>query len=404
MDEHGVTQTALDPPTPGATRPVASASAPIRPHALRSHARTRIEAVLAGAGIAINGPSRTDLHVHDDRLYSRALAHGSLGFGEAYMDGWWDTDDLDGLLFKIVDARLDQRFGGIEDAWLFVKARLLNLQRGRRAYVIGERHYDLGNDLFEAMLGQRLVYSCGYWKDAANLDSAQDAKLDLVSRKLGLQPGMRILDVGCGWGEALKFAAERYGISGVGVTVSHEQAAYARELCRGLPIEIRVQDYREVHETFDRVFSIGMFEHVGVKNYRTYFEVTRRCLREGGIALLHCIGSNVSSNHTDPWIAKYIFPNSMVPSAEQISNAAEGLFVTEDWHNFGADYDRTLMAWRDNFDAAWPRLAEKYGERFRRMWRYYLSGSAAVFRARQDQLWQLVLSPDGIPGGYRAPR
>ena len=409
MDEHRISQSGSWPmaaPDAAHSTQRSALSRPSRPLSVIPHPRalTRIEALLAVAGVAIDGTAATDMHVHDARLYSRVLAHGSLGLGEAYMDGWWDCDDLDGLLFKLIDARLDQQVGGVEDAWLFIKARLINLQRGRRAYVIGERHYDLGNDLFEAMLGQRLVYSCGYWKDAADLDQAQEAKLDLVSRKLGLQPGMRILDVGCGWGEALKFAAERYGISGVGVTVSHEQAAYARELCRGLPIEIRVQDYREVSQIFDRVFSIGMFEHVGVKNYRTYFEVTRRCLTEDGLSLLHCIGSNVSLNHTDPWIAKYIFPNSMVPSAEQIANAAEGLFVTEDWHNFGADYDRTLMAWRDNFDAAWPRLAEKYSERFRRMWRYYLSGSAAVFRAREDQLWQLVPSPRGTPGGYRAPR
>ena len=369
-----------------------------------SRSLARIEALLAAAGVRIDGPDPTDLQVHDPRFYSRVLSHGSLGLGESYMDGWWDAGDLDGFMFKLIDAHLDERVGTLEDAWLYLKARLVNLQRGRRAYAVGERHYDLGNDLFQAMLGKRLVYSCGYWKDAADLDAAQEAKLDLVFRKLQLTPGMRVLDIGCGWGEALKLAAERHGVSGVGVTVSREQADYASELCRGLPIEIRVQDYREVSERFDRVFSIGMFEHVGVKNYRTYFEVARRCTAHDGLFLLHCIGSNVSSNHTDPWIAKYIFPNSMVPSAEQIANSAEGIFVTEDWHNFGADYDRTLMAWRANFDAAWPRLAEKYGERFRRMWRFYLSGSAAVFRARRDQLWQLVLSPDGIPGGYRAPR
>lgn len=393
-------------PTSISTSPASPATrrAAVLPRIARSRAHARIEALLAHAGITVDGLAPADIRVHDARVYSRVLAHGSLGFGEAYMDGWWDTDDLDGLLFKIVQGHLDQRVGGIEDAWLFVKARLLNLQRGRRAYVVGERHYDLGNDLFEAMLGKHLIYSCGYWKNAADLDAAQEAKLDLVFRKLGLRPGMRVLDIGCGWGEALKLAAERYGVSGVGVTVSHEQAQFASELCRGLPIEIRVQDYREVVERFDRVFSIGMFEHVGVKNYRTYFEVARRCTGDDGLFLLHCIGSNISSNHTDPWIARYIFPNSLVPSAQQIANSAEGLFVTEDWHNFGADYDRTLMAWRDNFDSAWPRLARKYGERFRRMWRYYLSGSAAVFRARQNQLWQLVLSPRGIPGGYRAPR
>jgi cyclopropane-fatty-acyl-phospholipid synthase len=370
----------------------------------RTRAHARIEELLNLAGVAIDGHAPTDIRVVDPRLYSRILAHGSLGLGEAYMDGWWDTPDLDGFLFRLLDTRLDERVGGFEDAWLHVKSRFLNLQRGRRAYEIGERHYDLGNDLFQAMLGKRLVYSCGYWKDATNLDDAQEAKLELIFRKLGLKPGMRVLDIGCGWGEALKLAAERYGVSGVGVTVSQEQAEYARGISAGLPIEIRLADYRTLDETFDRVFSIGMFEHVGVKNYKTYFEIARRCTADDGLFVLHCIGSNVSSNHTDPWIAKYIFPNSMIPSAEQIAAASEGVFVTEDWHNFGADYDRTLMAWRENFDRAWPALAARYGERFRRMWRFYLSASAATFRARRDQLWQLVMSPRGERGGYRAPR
>ena len=370
----------------------------------RTRAHSRIEGLLNLAGVAIDGNAPTDMRVHDPRLYSRILAHGSLGLGEAYMDGWWDTGDLDGFLYRLLDTRLDERVGGLEDAWLYVKSRFLNLQRGRRAYEVGERHYDLGNDLFQAMLGKRLVYSCGYWKDATNLDDAQEAKLELIFRKLDLKPGMRVLDIGCGWGEALKLAAERHGVSGVGVTVSQEQAEYARRISAGLPIEIRLADYRTLDETFDRVFSIGMFEHVGVKNYGTYFDVARRCTAEDGLFVLHCIGSNVSSNHTDPWIAKYIFPNSMIPSAEQIAAASEDVFVTEDWHNFGADYDRTLMAWRANFDRAWALLAERYSERFRRMWRFYLSASAAVFRARRDQLWQLVMSPRGVRGGYRAPR
>jgi cyclopropane-fatty-acyl-phospholipid synthase len=369
-----------------------------------SMARHRIAGLLADIGLRIDGSGPCDPQIHDAHFHHRVIAHGSLGLGESYMDGWWDAADLDGFLFRLLNAHLDEQVHGIDDFWLWLKSSLLNVQRGRRAFTIGERHYDLGNDLFEAMLGRRLVYSCGYWKDADNLDAAQEAKLDLVCRKLLLKPGMRVLDIGCGWGEALKLAAERYGATGVGITVSHEQAEYARALCKGLPIEIRVQDYRAVNERFDRVYSIGMFEHVGVKNYRTYFEVKRRCLADDGLALLHCIGNNVSTNRTDPWIAKYIFPNSMLPSAEQVAHAREGLFVIEDWHNFGADYDRTLMAWRANFDAAWPRLAQEYDERFRRMWRFYLSASAAVFRARRDQLWQIVLSPRGVPGGYRAPR
>ncbi|MET3930646.1 cyclopropane-fatty-acyl-phospholipid synthase [Lysobacter sp. OAE881] len=371
--------------------------------------RSRVEQLLSLADVRLDGDRPWDLHVEDERFHARVLSQGSLGLGESYMDGWWRVPSLDGMLYRMIAADLDQKVHGIGLALDALRARFTNLQSRRRSFQVGERHYDLGNDLYRAMLGKRLVYSCAYWRDRDgalidNLDDAQEAKLDLVCRKLGLQPGMKVLDIGCGWGEALKFAAERYGITGVGVTVSREQAAFARELCQGLPIDIRLQDYRELDERFDRSFSLGMFEHVGVKNYRTYFEVAQRCLRDDGLFLLHTIGTNRSVRHTDPWIGKYIFPNSMLPSAAQIAQASEGLFVLEDWHNFGADYDRTLQAWRANVERAWPQLDDRYDERFRRMWRFYLSASMATFRSRHSQLWQLVLSPKGVPGGYVAPR
>ncbi|MCL1633453.1 cyclopropane fatty acyl phospholipid synthase [Luteimonas sp. SX5] len=364
----------------------------------------RLQTLLSDADVRIDGSRPWDLQIDDPRLAARVLARGSLGLGESYMDGWWHAASLDGLLFRLLDAHIDQRAHSLAEIWDGLRAHLLNLQKGRRAFEVGERHYDLGNDLYQAMLGKRLVYSCGYWREADNLDDAQEAKLDLICRKLGLRPGMRVLDIGCGWGEALKFAAERYGVSGVGITISREQAAYARELCAGLPIEIRVQDYREVDEPFDRILSVGMFEHVGVKNYRAYFEMARRCLSDEGLFLLHTIGGNQSVTHTDPWIGRYIFPNSMLPSAAQIATAVEDVFVVEDWHNFGTDYDRTLQAWRANIESAWDGLPARYDERFRRMWRYYLSASMAAFRARRIQLWQLVLSPRGVRGGYIAPR
>ena len=372
--------------------------------AVTGRPRRRIQALLASAGVEIGGGRDWDLQVYDGRLYARLLAQGSLGLGEAYMDGWWDARSLDGFLLRLLQARLDRRVHGLGELGDALLARLTNRQSRRRSGEVGRRHYDLGNDLYAAMLGRRLVYSCGYWRQAGDLDAAQEAKLDLVCRKLGLRPGMRVLDIGCGWGEALKYAAERHGVSGVGVTISAEQAGYARELCAGFPVEIRLQDYRDLDEPFDAVFSIGMFEHVGVRNYRAYFEVVRRCLPEAGLFLLHSIGSNVSVRRTDPWIGRYIFPNSMLPSAAQISAASEGLFVIEDWHNFGTDYDRTLQAWRDNIEAAWDRLDPRYDERFRRMWRYYLAGAMAIFRSRRAQVWQLVLSPNGVPGGYVAPR
>jgi cyclopropane-fatty-acyl-phospholipid synthase len=372
--------------------------------AVFSRPRRRIEALLAQAGVQVGGGREWDPRVHDERFFARVLAQGSLGLGESYMDGWWDVRSLDGFLLRLLQARLDRRVRGLAAIGDAVLARLSNRQSRARSGEVGRHHYDLGNDLYAAMLGRRLVYSCGYWRQAADLDAAQEDKLDLVCRKLQLRPGMRVLDIGCGWGEALKFAHERYGVSGVGLTISKEQAEFARRLCAGLPVEIRLQDYRELDEPFDAVFSIGMFEHVGVRNYRTCFEVVRRCLADHGLFLLHTIGGNISVRRTDPWIARYIFPNSMLPSAVQIAAASEGLFVLEDWHGFGADYDRTLQAWRDNVEAAWERLGPRYDERFRRMWRFYLAGSMASFRSRHAQLWQLVLSPRGVPGGYVAPR
>ena len=364
----------------------------------------RVERLLAEADVRPGGDRPWDPQIRHPRWAQRVLAEGSLGLGESYMDGDWDVASLDGFLFRALAARLDERVRGARDMLDALLARLTNRQTRHRSGEVGRRHYDLGNDLYRAMLGRRLVYSCAYWPNAADLDQAQEHKLDLVCRKLRLQPGMRVLDIGCGWGEALKFAAERYGVQGVGITISHEQATYASALCEGLPVEIRLQDYRDLDEPFDAAFSLGMFEHVGVHNYRAYFEVASRVLPLDGVFLLHTIGRNRSVHGTDPWIARYIFPNSMLPSAAQITRASEGLFVLEDWHVFGADYDRTLQAWRDNIEQAWDRLDARYDERFRRMWRYYLAASMASFRCRRSQLWQLVLSPRGVPGGYIAPR
>lgn len=390
-----------------------------------SAARKWCEGMLARAGVTIGGARPEDIVIRDERLFNRVLSHGSLGLGEAYMDGWWEANALDAFTTKVLEARLDAAVQlNLASVLLFIKAHLFNMQSPRRAFKVGEQHYDLGNDLYEAMLDKRMVYTCGYWAGGAHtLDEAQVAKLDLVCRKIGLKSGDRILDIGCGWGSFAQFAAEKYGARVVGITVSVEQAALARERCKGLPVEIRVEDYRAVNpsnqlgagEPFDHIVSLGMFEHVGVKNYRTYFEVARHCLADGGIFLLHTIGKNRSSTATDPWIDKYIFPGGMVPSIRQIGEASEGLFVMEDWHNFGPDYDKTLMAWFANFDAAWhhanlvgvvqwPTLQEKYGERFYKMWKYYLLTCAAAFRSRTTQLWQIVLSKEGIPGGYQSVR
>ena len=371
------------------------------PAASRVHHYNLAAEFLHEAGIGIDGPHPWDIRIHHPDTFDRFLAKGRLGAGESYEDGWWDCDALDEFACRILRSDVLRRVRWKSMVGPLIKAHVINLQSHRRAFQIGERHYDLGNDLFAAMLGRRMVYTCAYWDRAVTLDDAQENKLDLVCRKIGLQPGMRVLDIGCGWGAFGKFAAERYGAETTGVTVSREQVELGRELCSGLPVRFELQDYRDVRGRYDRVVSLGMFEHVGEKNYRTFMETIRRVLPDEGLFLLHTIGSPKTVRATDPWIGRYIFPNSLIPSAEQIARAFDGLFVLEDWHSFGADYDKTLVAWWRNFDAHWPALRDRFGGRFYRRWRYYLLTCAGSFRARSNQLWQLVLSPRGVAGGYR---
>ena len=356
--------------------------------------------LLASAGVTINGPNPWDLQIKDDRLYGRVLRDGTLGFGEAYVDGWWDAEQLDELLVRLIRARIDVH---IRDNWVLlahaVRARLFNLQAVARAFEIAERHYDLGNDLYEQMLDKRMMYTCGYWHGARDLDAAQEAKLDLICRKLGLAPGMRVLELGCGWGGFASFAAERYGARVTGLTVSKEQVAWAKEHYAHLgdKVDIRLDDYRNAYGQYDAVVSIGLMEHVGPKNHRSYMELAARCLAPGGIAFVHTIGNNRTRGQIDPFFHKYIFPNAVLPSLAQLTTAMEELFVVEDIHNIGPHYDQTLMAWQARFDEAWPALRARYGEPFRRMWTYYLMVSAASFRARYLQLFQIVMTKEGTP-------
>jgi len=359
------------------------------------------------AGVRIDGDRPWDIRIRHPDTIPRILARGSLGLGESYMDGWWECERLDEFIARVLRVRLDEKVGRAGLMLAALKARLLNLQSERRAWQVGREHYDLGNDLFERMLDPLMTYSCGYWAQADDLARAQEAKLDLICRKLGLQPGMTLLDIGCGWGSLMRFAATHFGAHCVGLTISRQQAQWGAERCAGLPVRFELADYRAFNadgaQRFDRVASVGMFEHVGHKNYGDYFAAAHRSLADDGLFLLHTIGKRRSHTAIDPWIEKYIFPNGSLPSVAELAAACEERFVVEDWHNFGADYDRTLMAWHARFEAAWPQLRARLPERFYRMWRYYLLACAGSFRARCNQLWQVVLSPAGVAGGYRRP-
>lgn len=364
-----------------------------------------VEELFNLASVQVNGPNSWDITVHNNDFYNRVLADQSLGLGESYMEGWWDSPSVDGFIFHLQSADLESKIKpNWSMCWAVFKAKLLNHQTKTKSLEVIDQHYQLGNDLYQKMLGPSMAYSCGYWKNATNLEEAQYAKYDLICRKLGFVEGMTVLDIGCGWGGFAKYAATHYKVHVTGITLSKNQAEYAQKACEGLPVSIRVQDYRDIKETFDRVIEIGMFEHVGPKNYRAFMEMVHRSLNAGGLFMLHTIGSNVSSSAGDPWIDKYIFPNGILPSIGQIGNSIEGLFVMEDWHNFGPDYDKTLMAWFHNFDANWESLKTGYPPHFYRMWKYYLLSCAGSFRARKIQLWQVVLSKDGVSGGHTTVR
>ena len=370
-----------------------------------SRAGEVIEQMLDLADVRLNGSRPWDLQVRDERAIGRILGTGNLGLGESYMAGWVHIPAVDQFIDRVMRARLDESVGkSWHVVWHALRARLFNHQSPTRAWEVGKRHYDLGNDFYRDMLDSRMTYTCGYWGDgAATLDEAQEAKLDMICRKLDLQPGERVLDIGCGWGSFMRYAAENYGVECVGVTISREQAEHGRQHCAGLPVRFELKDYRDLDETFDKIVSIGMFEHVGHKNYDTYMEVARRCLKPDGLFLLHTITASDIDSAPDEWIDKYIFPNGELPTYRQTVASTEGRFVIEDMHNFGADYDRTLMAWHENFARAWPKYQAQFGDTFERMWRYYLLSCAGAFRARRIQLLQWVLSPQGIRGGYSRP-
>lgn len=366
--------------------------------------KEKIQKELKSLDIEINGTRPWDIQVHDDRLFRQVVLRGSVGLGEAYMDGWWDCKQLDEFFQRILRAQLHIKYKSFGQDFFHKVANIINKQTIVRSHQVIERHYDLGNDLFMRMLDKRMVYTCAYWKDATNLDDAQEQKLDLICRKLDLKKGQRVLDIGCGFGSFAKYAAEKYGVHVTGVTISQEQFVLAKELVKGLSVDILLQDYRAIEGMFDHVVSIGMFEAVGHKNYRMFMEIVANHLKDDGIFLLHTIGANFSGINVDPWIEKYIFPNGILPRIKNIGESIDSLFVVEDWHNFGVDYDKTLLAWNHNFEEHWEELKDRYGERFHRMWNYYLLSCAGAFRARDIQLWQIILTKHGSSGGYASVR
>lgn len=370
-----------------------------------------IEALLNEVGIVINGNNPWDIKVNDRRFFNKVLYQQSIGAGESYMQGWWDCDQLDQLFFRILNNQQGDKF---YSRWKFALMRLknsfINQQTPQKSEKVAKIHYDLSNKLFELMLGKSMAYTCGYWKDARTLDEAQFAKYELVCKKLYLQPKDKVLEIGCGWGGLAKYMAEKYGCEVVALDIGNRPSSYAKQHCKDLPVTVYQCDYRDTNIynpkqiNFDKIVSVGVLEHVGYKNYATLMNLCHSFIKKNGIFLLHSIGRDTSTNFCDPWVNKYIFPNGMLPSLRQLGTAFENKFVVEDLHNFGANYDNTLMAWYKNLSENWSQLKPDHDEIFHRMMNYYLLSCAGAFRARNMQLWQFVLTPEGILNGYSSIR
>ena len=363
--------------------------------------------LLHAAGIVINGSAPWDIQIYDDRVYNIAKYRGPLGMGEAYMDGLWDVQHLDEFYTRVIKANVDLKVYTRDKITLLLgmlQYRFFNMQTKSRSLRVACQHYDVGNSVFETMLDSSMTYSCAYWQNAATLEQAQRNKLDLICRKLELKQGDKLLDIGCGWGGLAEYAATHYQAEVTGITISRQQFELAQQRCHKLPVSILLRDYRDIGGQYDKIVSVGMFEHVGPKNYARFFDIVHRSLRDNGLFLLHTIGKLSYSSYSDPWIQKYIFPNGKIPAAKWIVDALKNQFIVEDWHSFGMDYDRTLIAWWHNFQSGWKSLQEEYDERFYRMWKYYLLSCAAYFRARRGQLWQIILSKPQRTAMYRSVR
>ena len=366
-----------------------------------------VEEVFDSAGIVVNGSNPWDIQILDERAFNLILSKWSLGLGEGYMKGYWDCFDLEEFLYRLLRYDHNEKIRGIANINLLyeiLRAKIFNLQSKSRAFKVGQHHYDAGQDIFAAMLDKEMMYSCAYWEHAHDLDEAQLDKMELICRKLQLKPGETLLEIGCGWGGFAQYAAQNYGVKVTGVTVSREQYRIAKQKCEAESVEILLNDYRDLEGRFNKIVSIGMFEHVGAKNYQEYFLIASRLLDDNGIFVLHTIGSDVTTLRTDPWIEKYIFPNGKIPSLSEIGTASEGSFIIEDLQNIGLDYEKTLLAWYKKFITSWPLVASKYNYIFFRMWSYYLLGCAAFFKSRQGQLWQIVFTKRSYSGIYRSIR
>jgi cyclopropane-fatty-acyl-phospholipid synthase len=353
-----------------------------------------VEELVVAAGVRIGA----ELKVNDPTMWGDWAGRGMLGIGESYMQGKWDSPCLDRVMSKLANLPAGAKrriFSSWKSKAIIALASMTNAQKPSRELQVARGHYNLGNEFFHSWLDPHMQYSCASWKDAVTLEQAQAKKMELIAEKLQLRPGLRVLDIGCGWGGLGRYFIKEYGVTVTGVNISSEQVNWCRSKAaeEGLSdsFDIREMSYRDIRGTWDRIVCVGMIEHVGPKNYPEFFKICGHSLASNGLLLLQTIGSNTSREVlNDRWITTYIFPNGTLPSISQIARAVEKRLVIEDLQNLGPDYDRTLMCWHERFQRAKPGL--KLDPVFERMWDFFLLYTASGFRERKTQLWQFVMT------------
>ena len=344
------------------------------------------------------------IRLHDRTVSTEIALNPYLKLGEAFMDGRM-TVDKPSTIYELLDlltANLGRSFAGpafeVYGALRRMKRRIDQHNPVGKAEKNVAHHYDLDGGIYDLFLDRDKQYSCAYFqRPDMTLEEAQLAKKRHIAAKLGIEPGMRVLDIGCGWGGMALTLAEETGAEVVGVTLSREQLKVAQRRAEekglGAQVEFRLQDYRQIKENFDRIVSVGMFEHVGVGHYREYFDKVTNLLTHDGAALIHTIGRLDGPGSTNPWIAKYIFPGGYIPALSEMAGVVErtGLFMT-DIEILRLHYAETLREWRRRFLERRETAARIYDERFCRMWEFYLAGSETSFRNEGMVVFQMQLA------------
>lgn len=350
--------------------------------------------LLREANIEPNGASPWDPQIKDERFYRTVLLRGSVGLGDAYLNGWWECADISGFILRIIKSGIHLRVPRVDIFLRRLRFGLIDAQNRIRSKRVAELHYDEDPYIFEVMLGSTNSYTCARWKGVITLDAAQQQKMDLLCKKAGLSSGMTVLDIGSGWGGFLAYAAERYQVRGIGLTISKTQLDYARKRYGNLPVEFRLQDYRDFVGGVDAVVSICVIEHVGSDHYREYFQKVRETLtREDGFFAMQCILACDTQARMDPWTEKHIFPNGILPTLERIENAVEGILHIVDREFFRDDYVRTFSAWYENLVRNKNAIIARCGVRYFRKYEYYLCLYIAGFGSGRIDVGQFVLSP-----------